>query len=84
MYYDPLLFHMIPGIFMVSNKKKYESYNLIFLYIKNYILKLIKNQVINICCETYTTDFVISLYTAFKKTLNLLKIYNIMDVISIF
>ena len=49
MFYDSLLFCMIPGIFIVSNNKKFEGYNLIFLYIKNYIKKLINKEVTNIC-----------------------------------
>ena len=44
MYYDPLLYKMIPGIFIVSNNKNYKGYETIFIYIKNYLLLYVKND----------------------------------------
>ena len=44
MYYAPLLYKMIPGIFIVSNNKNYKGYETIFIYIKNYLLLYVKND----------------------------------------
>ena len=45
MYYNPLLYKMIPGIFIVSNSKNYNGYENIFIFIKKYILSNIRNDI---------------------------------------
>ena len=56
---------------------------LIFLYIKNYILKLIKSEVINIL-ETFVRDFEVSTHKAFKKNFQFIENLKHNYVFSIF
>ena len=37
MFYDPILFKMIPGIFIGINNKTLQDYTLIFRFIRDYI-----------------------------------------------
>ena len=72
MYYDNILKKMIPSIFIVTNKKIYEGYLLIFNFIKRYITSYIKNELIHINWISFTTDFEIALINAFKKTFEII------------
>jgi len=73
MFYDPLLYKMIPWVFAILNNKKFEGYLLIFDYIKNNILYLVKNDISKIKWYIYTTDFEIALYSSFNKVFNFIK-----------
>ena len=68
MYYDNIINKMIPSIFIVTNNKICEGYILIFDFIKRYITSYIKNELIHLNWQSFTTDFETALITAFKKT----------------
>ena len=70
MYYDEIINKMIPGIYITINNKTEEGYTDIFIYIKYYIDKLLKNRDEQYKFETFTTDFEIALYNAFNKVFN--------------
>ena len=70
MYYDEIINKMIPGIYITINNKTEEGYTDIFIYIKYYIDKLLKNRDEQYKFETFTTDFEIVLYNAFNKVFN--------------
>ena len=44
MFYDPIIFKMIPGIFISINNKTLQGYQVAFSYIRDYIYKYIKND----------------------------------------
>ena len=67
MFYDPICFKMIPGIFIAINNKTLEGYTECFKYIKEYIYNYIKNDFDKIKWKIFTTDFEYSLFTAFKN-----------------
>ena len=67
MFYDPICFKMIPGIFIAINNKTLEGYTECFKYIKEYIYNYIKNDYDKIKWKIFTTDFEYSLFTAFKN-----------------
>ena len=55
------------GIFIIANNKNYESYLIIFSFIERYILTYINNEIINIKWISFTSNFEITLISAFKK-----------------
>lgn len=57
MYYESILEKMIPGIFAPINNKKLIGYTQIFIYIKDYIIRLINNDIKIIKWCSFTTDF---------------------------
>ena len=67
MFYDPICFKMIPGIFIAINNKSLEGYSQCFKYIRDYIYSYVKNDFNKIKWKMYTTDFEYSLYTSFQK-----------------
>ena len=67
MFYDPICFKMIPGIFIAINNKTLEGYNQCFKYIRDYIYNYVKNDLNKIKWKMFTTDFEYSLYTSFKN-----------------
>ena len=67
MFYDPICFKMIPGIFIAINNKTLEGYQEIFRYIRNYIFNYIQNDLKKIKWKIFTTDFEYSLHTAFYE-----------------
>ena len=67
MFYDPICFKMIPGIFIAINNKTLEGYNQCFKYIRDYIYNYVKNDLNKIKWKKFTTDFEYSLYTSFKN-----------------
>ena len=73
MFYDPILFKMIPGIFIATNNKSFEGYKAIFRFIRDYIYKYVQNVLTKIKWKIFTTDFEINLFKAFKKIFNKLK-----------
>ena len=67
MFYDNLCNKMLPGIFINTNNKAYEDYCGIFLSIKKYNLRILKNNISIAKWITYTTDLEIALYSSFKN-----------------
>ena len=76
MFYDPICFKMIPGIFIAINNKTLEGYNQSFKYIRDYIYNYVKNDLSKIKWKMFTTDFEYSLYTSFKNIFNRLENLN--------
>lgn len=70
MYYDIIVEKMIPGIFIVQNNKTTEGYLDSFIYLKNYIDKIINTDPDKIKFKTFTTDFEIALFNAFNMVFN--------------
>ena len=73
MFYDPLILKMLPGIFISINNKSLNGYTECFKYIKNYINNYINSDLKKIKWKTFTTDFEISLFTAFKNEFSYIK-----------
>ena len=73
MYFDNLINKMIPGIYIVSNNKNYKGYLTIFIYIKTYILSMVKNDKKKIKWLSFTSDYEIGLYTAFQKAFDFIE-----------
>ena len=67
MFYDPLCFKMIPGIFIAINNKTLEGYSESFKFIRDYIYNYINNDYNKIKWKIFTTDLEYSLYTSFKN-----------------
>ena len=61
MFYDPILFKIVPGIFIAINNKTLEGYNQCFKYIRDYIYNYVKNALNKIKWKMFTTDFEYSL-----------------------
>ena len=70
MFYDPICFKMIPGIFIAIKNKNLEGYNECFKYIRDYIYKYVKDDLKKIKWKMFTTDFEYILYQAFKNVIN--------------
>ena len=67
MFYDPLLFKMIPGIFIGINNKTLQGYTLVFRFIRDYIYKYCQNDLSKIKWKVFTTDFEENLFNSFQK-----------------
>ena len=67
MFYDPLLFKMIPGIFIGINNKTLQGYTLILRFIRDYIYKYCQNDLSKIKWKVFTTDFEENLFNSFQK-----------------
>ena len=67
MFYDPLLFKIIPGIFIGFNNKTFQGYTLIFRFIRDYIYKYCQNDLSKIKWKVFTTDFEENLFNSFQK-----------------
>ena len=67
MFYDPLLFKMIPGIFFGINNKTLQGYTLIFKIIGDNIYKYFENDLSKIKLKVFTTDFEKNLFNSFQK-----------------
>ena len=74
MFYDPLLFKMIPVIFMGINNKTLQAYTLIIRFIRDYIYKYYENGLSKIKWKVFTTDFEWNLFNSFQKVFKKLKI----------
>ena len=70
MYYDIIIEKMISGIFILINNKTEEKYKDIITYIKEYIKKLLNDNLIKLKFKTFTTVFEIALFKAFNEVLN--------------
>lgn len=70
MYYDVIIEKMLPGIFIIINNKTEEGYQASFTYIKEYIKKLLNNNLKKLKFKTFTTDFEIALFKAFNEVFN--------------
>ena len=73
MFYDPIIFKMIPGIFIAVNNKTKPGYIKIFSFIRDYIYKYVANDLNKITCKYFTTDFEVSLHESFKNVFNKLE-----------
>ena len=67
MYLDSIELKMIPGIFCCTNNKTYEGYKYIFNDILEKLLAYSKNNKKKLKLKTFTTDFEVSLYSAFNE-----------------
>ena len=72
MYYEPILEKMIPGIFVPLNNKKIIGYTQIFIYIKDYIILLINNDIKKLKWSSFISHFEEGLYSSFKNVFDML------------
>ena len=70
MYYDIIIEKMISGIFILINNKTEEKYKDSITYIKEYIKKLLNDNLIKLKFKTFTTVFEIALFKAFNEVFN--------------
>ena len=70
MYYDIIIEKMISGIFILINNKTEEKYKDSITYIKEYIKKLLNDNLIKLKFKTFTTVFEIDLFKAFNEVFN--------------
>ena len=73
MYYDPVYYKMIPGVFILLNNKTISGNTEAFNFLKQHILQTITNNLNKIKWKTITTDFEVGLYTAFNKVFNFIQ-----------
>ena len=84
MFYDPLCFKMIPGIFIEINNKTLEGYSESFKFIRDYIYNYINNVYNKIKWQIFTDDLKKSLYTSFKNVFYQLENLMIKECFSLF